>query len=245
VCGSVLSLWWHDLSITAGAAGAIFGLYGVFIALLLARSSLLKESPLIFLITTGLFLVYNLAYDVKDGIDNAAHVGGLLSGFVLGLMLFPSIHSPDYPAIRRVNLFIILVVFSLGIYLSYTYAPDAVARYEAVMKQFAANEILAMKAYRNPEGLNDHQWRKQLREAGIERWNKNLALLDGLEGLPEPLSSHVNQLRHYCVLRRSVFRMRANSISQNTDRYEEQIRNTNLEIEAILMELRKGRSKEL
>ncbi|MES2732907.1 MAG: rhomboid family intramembrane serine protease, partial [Bacteroidota bacterium] len=46
VCGSVLSLWWHDLSITAGAAGAIFGLYGIFLALMLPGNSLPKESPI-------------------------------------------------------------------------------------------------------------------------------------------------------------------------------------------------------
>jgi len=69
ICGSVLSLWRHDLSITAGAAGAIFGLYGVFVALMLPGSSLPKESPLTLLLTTAIFIVYNLAYDVKDGID--------------------------------------------------------------------------------------------------------------------------------------------------------------------------------
>jgi rhomboid protease GluP len=245
ICGSVLSLWWHDLSITAGAAGSVFGLYGVFVALLMPGRALPKESPILLLFSTAIFIVYNLAYDVKDGIDNASHIGGLMSGFVMGLMLLPSLSAPGYTAILRANLLIILMVFSVGIYAFYQYAPDSVARYEEVMKQFAANEAIAMKAYRNPEGLNNHQWRKQLSQVGIEHWNRNLTLLDGLDRLPEPLASHVNQLRHYCVLRRSVFRMRANSIGQNTDQYEEQIRNTNLEIEGILMDLRKVRGKEL
>jgi rhomboid protease GluP len=245
ICGSVLSLWWHDLSITAGAAGAIFGLYGVFLALMLPGNSLPKESPLLLLLTTAIFIVYNLAYDVKDGIDNASHVGGLISGFMMGLMLLPSLKSPDYPVLLRANLFIVLLVFSLGIYSFYSYAPDSVARYESVMQKFTANEAIAMKAYRNPAGVNDHQWRKQLSKVGIEHWNRNLALLDGLTDLPEPLAGHVNHLRHYCILRRSVFRMRANSIGQQTDQYEEQIRNTNLEIEGILMELRKNRGREL
>jgi len=160
-------------------------------------------------------------------------------------MLLPSLQSPDYSVIRRVNVTIVVLVFALGIYSFYTYAPDSVARYEGVMKEFAANESIAMKAYRNPEGVSDHQWRKQLSKIGIEHWNLNLALLDGLIDLPEPLASHVNQLRHYCILRRSVFRMRANSIGMQTDQYEEQIRNTNLEIEGILMDLRKNRGREL
>ena len=32
--GSVASLYWHDLTISAGASGAIFGMYGVFLAIL-------------------------------------------------------------------------------------------------------------------------------------------------------------------------------------------------------------------
>ncbi|MES2730463.1 MAG: hypothetical protein V4714_01900, partial [Bacteroidota bacterium] len=214
-------------------------------ALMLPGNSLPKESPIALLLTTSLFIIYNLAYDIKDGIDNASHVGGLLSGFIIGLMLSPTLNAPDYPAARRANLIIILLVFSLGIYLAYTFVPDAVARYEGVMKQFAANEKVAMKAYRNPKGLTDYQWKRQLRDNGIDRWNDNLALLVSLDGLPEPLASRLNQLSHYCVLRRSVCRLRINSISQNTSQYEEQIRNTNLEIEALLMDLRKDRGKEL
>jgi rhomboid protease GluP len=157
ICGSVLSLWWHELSITAGAAGAIFGLYGVFVALMLPENSLPRTSPLLLLLTTTIFIVYNLAYDVKDGIDNAAHIGGLISGCIIGLMLLPSLQLPDYPVIRRANVAIVVLVFTLGIYSFYTYAPDSVARYEGVMKEFTANESIAMKAYRNPEGVSDHQ----------------------------------------------------------------------------------------
>ncbi|WP_315814125.1 rhomboid family intramembrane serine protease [Paraflavitalea speifideaquila] len=34
IASSTTSLWWHDLSVSAGASGAIFGLYGVFFAML-------------------------------------------------------------------------------------------------------------------------------------------------------------------------------------------------------------------
>jgi rhomboid protease GluP len=84
VLASLVSLWWHKDGVnSAGASGAIFGMYGLFLALL--TTSLIPQQvrqPL--LQSIGLFVVYNLVYGMKGGVDNAAHVGGLLSGFVIG-----------------------------------------------------------------------------------------------------------------------------------------------------------------
>ncbi len=84
VLASIVSLWWHKEGVNgAGASGAIFGMYGLFLALLTTdvipkklRSSLLPG--------IAIFVLYNLAYGMKGGIDNAAHSGGLLSGFGIG-----------------------------------------------------------------------------------------------------------------------------------------------------------------
>ena len=84
ILASLVSLWWHKDGVnSAGASGAIFGMYGLFLALL--TTSLIPQQvrqPL--LQSIGLFVVYNLIYGMKGGVDNAAHVGGLLSGFVIG-----------------------------------------------------------------------------------------------------------------------------------------------------------------
>ncbi|MBC7922243.1 MAG: rhomboid family intramembrane serine protease [Ferruginibacter sp.] len=244
VFGSVMNLWGNDLAPSAGASGAVFGLYGVFVVLLLSGRFLSKTSPLALLLTTGLFVVYHLARDVQDGVDNTTHVGGLLSGLLLGAMWLPSLHAPDFPAVHRANLGLVLGVYALGTYLTYRQVPDAIVRYEGVMKQVAVNEKAALEVYRNAEGLSTYQWRKQLVKNGIRRWNENLTLLEGLAGLPQPLRGRVDRLRHYCSLRRSVFRMRANAIIQKTGRYEDQIRNTNLEIEGLLLELRTEKGRE-
>lgn len=86
VLASLVSLWWHtEGTNSAGASGAIFGMYGLFLALL--TTSLIPQQvrqPL--LQSIGIFVVYNLVYGMKGGVDNAAHVGGLLSGFVIGYL---------------------------------------------------------------------------------------------------------------------------------------------------------------
>ncbi len=84
VIASIVSLWWHTSPTnSAGASGAVFGMYGLFLALLTSniipkqvRDALLKS--------IGIFIFFNLAYGMKSGVDNAAHVGGLVSGFIIG-----------------------------------------------------------------------------------------------------------------------------------------------------------------
>lgn len=92
---SMTSVWWHDTPVVSvGASGAIFGLCGAFVALLLTKvypsayvKSLLKG--------VAVFIGTNLLIGMTAGIDNAAHVGGLLGGFILGLTLSPFIKKQD------------------------------------------------------------------------------------------------------------------------------------------------------
>ncbi len=92
VLASCTSLWWYDATVSVGASGAIFGLYGLFLALLLTKR-FPPDFGNAFLASTLIFIGYNLLMGLNGGIDNAAHVGGLLSGFVVGLILYPKLKN--------------------------------------------------------------------------------------------------------------------------------------------------------
>ncbi len=91
VLASLVSLWWHtEPANSAGASGAVFGMYGVFLALLTTNLIPKKvRQPLLQSIVV--FVLYNLVYGLKGGIDNAAHIGGLLSGILIGYLFAVSI----------------------------------------------------------------------------------------------------------------------------------------------------------
>ena len=85
LCAAIFSLSMHGETISAGASGSIFGLYGVFLAYLIFHGiEKSQRKPL--LTSIAIFIGYNLLLGMKDGIDNAAHLGGLFSGFLLGLI---------------------------------------------------------------------------------------------------------------------------------------------------------------
>lgn len=90
ILASVASIGWYDATVSVGASGAIFGLYGIFLALLLTKV-FHPDFAKSFLISISIFVGFNLLMGLAGGIDNAAHIGGLLSGFVIGLVLSPSL----------------------------------------------------------------------------------------------------------------------------------------------------------
>lgn len=110
LCSAVFSLYMHAETISAGASGAIFGLYGIFLAFLLFHG-IAKEQRKALLTSILIFVGYNLVYGMKEGIDNAAHIGGLLSGFLLGIVYVFSYKFEKADAQRTVS-----IIGELGIF---------------------------------------------------------------------------------------------------------------------------------
>jgi rhomboid protease GluP len=90
LAASLMSLAWHSVPVpSVGASGAIFGIAGALIA-----SFYLGEFPLPRAAVSGMlrsviaFVGYNLVFGAVIGsIDNAAHIGGLLMGLLLGALI--------------------------------------------------------------------------------------------------------------------------------------------------------------
>ena len=87
--GSLVSVWIHPMAVGAGASGAIFGLYGaLFGFLLIQRRTLNPAVTRSIAKSAGIFLLYNLVYGVMSRTtDLSAHFGGLIAGFVVGMLL--------------------------------------------------------------------------------------------------------------------------------------------------------------
>ncbi|MGB0175735.1 MAG: rhomboid family intramembrane serine protease [Owenweeksia sp.] len=85
IFASLASIYWHENVVSVGASGAIFGLFGCVISLAFSKNTgvELKLSTFIFIIpiaSLGLF------WGLTGGIDNAAHIGGLITGSLVGLI---------------------------------------------------------------------------------------------------------------------------------------------------------------
>ncbi len=126
LCGSSLSMLWNQEVISGGASGAVFGVFGALLAYMTVQRGSIPPSTLNHLrVSTSTFVVYSLFYGfVQSGIDNAAHLGGLAGGFVMGLILARPL-APGARAngqLRRVGLALLLAAVTLPTAALYT--PD-------------------------------------------------------------------------------------------------------------------------
>jgi rhomboid protease GluP len=117
IAASLTSLLWNDLLISAGASGAIFGMYGVFVAML-TTNHIEKSARKSLLTSILIFIGYNLLNGMKGGIDNAAHIGGLLSGLVIGYIFYPSLKQTDSKKYQNIAIgFISFAIILRSMYL--------------------------------------------------------------------------------------------------------------------------------
>jgi membrane associated rhomboid family serine protease/Flp pilus assembly protein TadD len=89
IAASLTSLGWDPMRVSAGASGAIFGVAGALVSFLY-----FQEAHVDFawaqrrLKSVGIFILYNLFFGaVRGGVDNSAHLGGLLVGLAIGVVL--------------------------------------------------------------------------------------------------------------------------------------------------------------
>jgi rhomboid protease GluP len=98
LCGNLLSLVTQgDGAISGGASGAIFGVYGALMVFLWRERSQLNpaEFKWLFWGAAGFSAVTIVLGLQITGIDNAAHIGGLLAGILAGIALGPADSSRE------------------------------------------------------------------------------------------------------------------------------------------------------
>nr|CAB3492330.1 unnamed protein product [Digitaria exilis]CAB3502795.1 unnamed protein product [Digitaria exilis] len=85
--GSLMSALFIQSTISVGASGALFGLIGSMLSELITNWSL-YANKVAALVSLVLVIAVNLALGILPRVDNFAHIGGLISGFLLGFVFF-------------------------------------------------------------------------------------------------------------------------------------------------------------
>jgi rhomboid protease GluP len=119
ICGvgaSLASAAWHPYTPSVGASGAIFGLAGALIAAFkLGEFSVPRSALSGTLRSLGAFVVYNLIFGaIIPGIDNIAHIGGLITGLIVGALIAFIAPQQDQAPRRFAVLLVVTLVLASG-----------------------------------------------------------------------------------------------------------------------------------
>jgi len=176
--GSVASVWWHPAIVGVGASGAIFGIAGALLpALKFQKNPRIAQALRGALGSIVIFVFVNLAIGAGVAvIDNAAHVGGLITGIVVGALL-PSYTVEEERKKTGQAVAVFVAAFALlawgALYARKKYEPmlprieaenfaragktnEAMASYQKALKQNPRDEGLALEYGKYLEALKKY-----------------------------------------------------------------------------------------
>lgn len=219
ISGSIVSVLWHPSINSAGASGAIFGVYGALLVFMLDRRTGVPPSIVASIRnSTFAFIAYNLLNGfANSGIDNGAHLGGLVGGAVMGVMLTRPLEET-----RRRNplprlagaLAAGLLLLGSAVYLCFPQSMKEELKLQHALTEFVPKEQRALNDY---DGVLKRVQQGQLDQAGaareidqyiIPQWDN---LYDSLAAAKLTEQSRRLDLQYglerYCDLRRKHLRL--------------------------------------
>ncbi len=226
LAGNLASIVFHaGQAVSGGASGAIFGVYGALLGYLwLHRGEIhRREFRWLFgavLVFTALTIAFGL---VVPGIDNAAHVGGLVAGLLLGLAL---VQRPG--GLRRALATLLLAAAIAGLLAAlpapqYSWQDELAARREIgdFLREDAAivadwNRLLAA-GERN--GLSFDDLANRIERDVSARYQRSFEELSALPGDPAlPSAAAIEQFREYAERQRDASREMAEGLRERDPR---------------------------
>ncbi|MBL3654528.1 rhomboid family intramembrane serine protease [Fulvivirga sediminis] len=186
----VASLFWNLYVVSAGASGAIFGLYGFEIAIMVLIHWRNRQKLRAIIVQFVIYVVIITLLGNAFHFDNAAHFGGLIAGIILALFYAYSMYR------RKINYFWITgVILTLLGSAYFILLPREKKEYFDVFQQFVKTERQSNNIM-NGEYASDAVFVKDLKEY-YPHWDTLLWKIDSLQNLPSSLMGDYEQIKNY------------------------------------------------
>ncbi|MCX2573964.1 rhomboid family intramembrane serine protease [Pedobacter sandarakinus] len=183
ICGGLVSLTFHQEGIMLGASGAIMGLYGAFIVLLLNKTfeRAANQALLLSTLIVSFLVLINGAFG--KNVDNAAHIGGFISGAIFCYLFTvkPKVEIDFKPWKRYATASLLFLGFACSmIYFSPKYQTE---EFKLLSYKFNGN-LEYLNAITNLKiDLPKHAKLQSIKEDGIDRMEKNLVIIKKMQAL--------------------------------------------------------------
>lgn len=200
VLGGLATICWHgDKLWSAGASGAVFGVYGALLGYFVRQRHGVPRGvfgPI--MKSTLMFAGYNLLFGaVHPHIDNMAHIGGLVGGFVLGwivaLPIEPAARVGQVPKRFVAGAAVLALAVAVGVTIAprFNYSPKEELAWTEVNTPLGAEEGKIVQVEReafaafakNGDVAALSQWIEQEGAPFYQKWSERLGALRLRPGL--------------------------------------------------------------
>lgn len=209
--GSLASVAWNPFVVSAGASGAIFGVFGALLGFVLLRRDSIPMHALAALRNSVLtFLAYNVFIGLAiPQIDMMAHLGGLAGGFVCGLLMSQRL-AAEAIAGRRVRNLLAVVAGTAGIAAGIHFMPKDIPDL-AAMEQQTRDAYNAAVGRCQAGQISEADVAEVIERDVLPKWQAASERLTAMKNLPEKYAF----LREYVQTCRSAWELRMEAIREN------------------------------
>jgi rhomboid protease GluP len=257
LAGNLVSLYIQgNRAVAAGASGAIFGLYGALLIALWRERAVLHPHEFKWLFWGGAgFAVAMIGFGLLvPGIDNAAHIGGLATGSLLGIALYRPLRPADRAGRLRRLAAAGAAVAAVGYLIvnlplpRYRWSDEAAARKEIdqFLRQEASigSEWSALMAQQDRRELSFAELAARLDNDIAERYDRSFGQLSKLPVSPDmPSAATVDLLRGYAGIRREESHTLAEGLRSGDMTRLDEAKELGKQADAIAKQLGRGGGK--
>jgi rhomboid protease GluP len=246
---SSFSVYWFEFMTSAGASGAIFGMFGTYFVLLLS-GIIDKENRKNLLPSIGGIIALNIVTGFQEGIDYAAHIGGLISGITLGIGFYPLIKLEKLDEKRVIGFSSILIILLASSVILLAKIPKSKLQYfndsyyyqsiEKELEEFYVMETMALEVYNLLEyDLDNERVKHEIETRSLYYWRENLKLIKKLDKyhLPDILHKQNKILIEYCQTHIKLLKTILKSFEEESGKYDSIIDSYVNQIEVLQKQL--------
>lgn len=223
-----------NAAVSGGASGAIFGVYGALLTYLWMHRLQMERQEFRWLFGGAcIFSVLTIALGfVIPGIDNSAHIGGFVSGLLLGVMLLPA-HSSVLTAFWKQRVLALLMLFIAGLVLfdrlpkpAYRWHDELQVRQE--LTDFMREDEAARRSWQEimtagkRGDITFEELAGRIEEDVAQRYAESFEELSALPDNPAmPSAKNLDKARQYAQKRRDSTKALADALRQQAEKQKE------------------------
>jgi len=240
IIAGLASIMWIGEGVTAGASGAVFGMFGVFVAFA-TTTYINKKFPKTWLIFVLAYTGFNIFMGLHGANDNAANVGGFVAGIGVGYLfyLFHFKRNLARAGGTRISVEILLLTGLLVFFYLRKNGKDDTLRFEKEVMQLNQIELKAMTQMQQLQSKTNEEAAIVLRDSALPQWRhfqKEIIKTDAYR-LDDQFKQKRKLLSKYAALRVRQTELIYKSIDEGTDKYNAEINEVSDTIDKIIDQL--------